>query len=78
MKIAGKYKRLFIVQLNQAKTICLPCVSNTRKDTVLLVCEISGAKKKNIEIYIVRLPVLINPASCFINRSVVRFLPESL
>ena len=35
-------------------------------------------EKTTIEICKVRLPVLINPASCFSHRNAVRFLPENL
>ena len=64
--------------------ICLPCVSipNLLHKRMLFssFAKIAGAqkRKKKKKKCKVRLPVLINPASCFSHRSAVRFSPENL
>ena len=91
--IAGKYKRLlFFLQLNYAKMIYLACdsIPDQLQEKIMIssFAKISGTRKKKkkkkkkkkttIEICKVRLPVLVNPASSFSNRSVLRFPPEKL
>ena len=47
--------------------LCFNPRSVTGKHSVLLICEnIRSTKTKTIEICTVRLPFLINPASCFL------------